>query len=61
MGVPRHRGCGGLLVEDKRKEPVIVGEDNCSPGTYWPIICRKCGKEIEGNPEIELSEEEEEE
>jgi hypothetical protein len=48
-------------VEDKRKEPVIVGEDGCSPGTYWPIICRKCGKEIEGNPEIELSEEEEEE
>jgi hypothetical protein len=38
-----HQGCGGQVVEDTTKEPIIAAF-GIACGSFWPLICQKCGK-----------------
>lgn len=49
----RHKNCGGEIREDWTKVYVYADDDGnqCQvPG----FVCQKCGKEILGDPEVEV-------
>jgi hypothetical protein len=52
-----HRGCGGTVIEDWSSPYCFEGDDAKAFGEKVPrYICRKCGKEMLGDSEVQIIE-----
>jgi hypothetical protein len=48
----RHTGCGGIVTERPDEPPYAYCDEHGREFTTYVLRCGKCGKEIEGDPEI---------